>query len=381
METSVYSRTCVFRRGFDSEALCVEPDSQRFVCGTDENVLGSKNEKVKKKGNGKMMDMWAKRLFFNSAYRRGTGRCGFTLVELLVVIAIIGMLMGLLLPAVQQARESARLLQCTNNLHQMGVALGNHVSVLQAFPSGGQSGYSFVGDADRVLVSQRASWTYAILPYMDMQAMHDAPIADRISTPIPLFYCPSRRPPKNYLSLTRHMEGRMPNGTAQSATLAKYAPKQDYAANAGAHPNNVAYDQGWRNNANLSKNVDTYGPVIHEESEVTHADITDGLSGTILIGEKHLNVSVYTGEQTSTDGGDDDTHFSGRNHDNTRIAGTRLLRDRRGYSNEHFFGATHAGGANMVFCDGHNALISYSVTAEVFQNLCNRSDGALQSSF
>ncbi|MBE6426601.1 MAG: DUF1559 domain-containing protein [Thermoguttaceae bacterium] len=306
---------------------------------------------------------------------------GFTLVELLVVIAIIGMLMGLLLPAVQQARESARQLQCTNNLHQLGVALGNHAAVLEAFPSGGHSGYSYVGDADRTLVSQRSGWTYAILPYMEMQTMHDASIAERISTPIPLFYCPSRRPPKNFLSLTRKMEGRMPDGTSQSTTLAKYSPKQDYAANAGAHPNNVAYDQGWRDNATLAKNVDTYGPVIHEKSDVAHADITDGLTHTILVGEKHLNVSVYTGEQDRTDGGDDDTHFSGRNHDNVRIAGTRLLRDRQGYTNEHFFGATHAGGANMTFCDGHNAQISYSVTPEVFQDLCNRADGTPQASF
>lgn len=307
---------------------------------------------------------------------------GFTLVELLVVVAIIGMLMGLLLPAVQQAREAARQIQCVNNLHQMGVSLGNHVAVLQVFPSGGHSGFSYVGDADQTLVAQRSGWTYAILPYMEMQAMHDSPIAQRISTPIPSFYCPTRRSPKNYLSLTRGMEGRMPDGTVQKATLGKYSPKQDYAGNAGGYPqNDVAYDQGWRDNANLEKRVDTYGPVIHEKSEVAHADIMDGLSNTILVGEKHLNVSIYTGEQTTTDGGDDDTHFSGRNHDNVRVAGTQLLRDRKNYTNTHLFGAAHAGGANMVFCDGHSAQISYSVTPEIFQNLCNRGDNAPLTGF
>lgn len=303
-------------------------------------------------------------------------RTGFTLVELLVVIAIIGMLMGLLLPAVQQAREAARQLSCSNNLHQVSLALSNHMATLKYFPSGGVHGYQYVGDADRTLQEQRSTWTYAITPYMELQALHDSKISDRIKTIIPMLYCPSRRPPKMYMSLARGMEARLPDGTSQTATLGSTAPKTDYAGNAGSHPNNCCFDANWRNDAAISKQVDEYGPVIHSESSVSQADITDGMSNTFLVGEKYLNTSIYTGKSSSTDGGDDDCHFSGRNHDNARIAyGGRLYQDRDGFGNDQAFGSTHAGNAFFSFCDAHVSAISYSINTSVLADLCNRSDG------
>lgn len=188
---------------------------------------------------------------------------GFTLVELLVVIAIIGMLMGLLLPAVQQAREAARQMSCSNNLHQLSLALNNHLASLKYFPSGGVSGYQYVGDADKTLQEQRSSWTYAIMPYMEQQALHDSNISTRIKTVVPTFYCPSRRAPKLYLSLARTMYARLPDGTEQSATLGTQAPKTDYAGNSGAHTSNCCYESGWRTNTSVADMVTQYGPVIH----------------------------------------------------------------------------------------------------------------------
>jgi prepilin-type N-terminal cleavage/methylation domain-containing protein len=135
-------------------------------------------------------------------------RSGFTLVELLVVIAIIGILVSLLLPAVQAARESARRTQCINNLKQIGLAFVMHHDTLQAFPSGG-SRYSlglrrvFVDGAPADYRKQAWTWGYQVLPFMEAQNIWQlvdksaADLGDRqvASTVNPGFFCPSRRSP------------------------------------------------------------------------------------------------------------------------------------------------------------------------------------------
>ena len=97
----------------------------------------------------------------------------FTLVEVLVVILIITILIGLLLPAVQMAREASRRSQCQNNLKQIGVAMQLHENALMELPSGGW-GAHWVGDPDRGSgAKQPGGWVYQILPYMDFQALYD----------------------------------------------------------------------------------------------------------------------------------------------------------------------------------------------------------------
>src|SRR5262245_38768587 len=101
--------------------------------------------------------------------RRGAA---FTLVELLVVIAIIGVLVALLLPAVQAAREAARRSQCANNLKQMALACLSHHDAKGYFPSSGWA-WGVTGDPDRGSgKEQPGSWCYNILPYMEQQALH-----------------------------------------------------------------------------------------------------------------------------------------------------------------------------------------------------------------
>lgn len=127
----------------------------------------------------------------------------FTLVELLVVIAIIGVLIALLLPAIQAAHEAARRTQCTNSLKQMSLAALTHENTVKHFPSGGW-GYLWVGDPDRGFGrGQPGGFFYNILPFMEWKGIHDMPKAANVSdkmrlsaqmiaTPIDLFSCPSR---------------------------------------------------------------------------------------------------------------------------------------------------------------------------------------------
>ena len=138
-----------------------------------------------------------------------TSRCrsprAFTLVELLVVITIIGILIALLLPAVQAAREAARRLQCTNNLKQLSLGCLNHENATGRFPTGGW-GFAWTGDADRGNDwRQPAGWIYNVLPYIEQQSLHDMGIGlstgpkyathlVRYSVPLGTLHCPSRRP-------------------------------------------------------------------------------------------------------------------------------------------------------------------------------------------
>ena len=116
-----------------------------------------------------------------------TARCvrrkGFTLVELLVVIAIIGILVALLLPAVQAAREAARRMSCQNNLKQLGIALHNYHDTNKKFPAGMQFYGPGNNSADRGK-NYRANWIIAILPYFEQQ-----PLYDTLNVNFPIYLC------------------------------------------------------------------------------------------------------------------------------------------------------------------------------------------------
>ena len=157
--------------------------------------------------------MILKRFCFEHKHADGFGtqaRLGFTLVELLVVIAIVGILIALLLPAIQAAREAARFAQCKNNLKQMGLAMHNHVVRWGFFPSDGW-GWDSAGDLMRGFgTPQPGGYVYSLLPFLEEKHLwqlgegislttsfamkEQAVLTPQVFAPLPMFLCPSRRP-------------------------------------------------------------------------------------------------------------------------------------------------------------------------------------------
>lgn len=177
---------------------------------------------------------------------------GFTLVELLVVIAIIGILVGLLLPAVQAAREAARRIQCSNNMLQIGTALHNYEMAHRCLPPGTVNS---TGPIMHLPLGYHHSWTVQILPYLDESVAyrsidHTASIYAKANAPlrtyrIPVFYCPS--------------------DSSSDGAFSSYA---------GVHDSReVPIDV-------------TNNGVFFLNSKITFDDISDGLSTTVMVGEK-----------------------------------------------------------------------------------------------
>ena len=311
---------------------------------------------------------------------------GFTLVELLVVIATIGVLVALLLPAVQAAREAARRIQCANHLKQLSLAMHEHHDAFNRFPSGGW-GWNLVGDPDRGTgLKQPGSWCYSILPYMEQQALYDigkgladtpkaAASPKRLSMPVPGFYCPSRRDAKAYPCANPD-----PNNSDPSPT----GGRTDYAANACytgypfglSGPNSVAAgDTMTANNTwpNLPASHGVNG-ISFLRSEISLAQVRDGSSNTLMLGEKYLRPEVY---ETGTDYADNETMYSGFNNDNHRSSETQFppQQDTLGYSVYDLFGSAHSGIYQAAFCDGSVHGIQYDIDLETHRRLGNRKDG------
>ncbi|WP_442483180.1 DUF1559 family PulG-like putative transporter [Aeoliella sp. SH292] len=352
-------------------------------------------------------------------------RRAFTLVELLVVIAIIGILVALLLPAVQAAREAARRTQCKNNLKNIALAMQNHLSTHSVFPTGGATfgepaEWYMVGNKPFGPKKQGMSWAFQILPFIEAGNIQGQGNTLQLqASPMPMFNCPSRRPPTLYQSQF-YGPGYLMDyaashpATRLSATLATLVdPVRDgevhqrmYAAfwatraggwNGSGPPNNGVYDgvivrSPWR--VSISKpsslaSVQSNAPgefATGVPGPVRPAKITDGLSNTMMIGEKWVYGEEYEGGGPSDDRG----WLDGWDPDTVRLTSTPPAPDgtfpplmqnsqSKGQDNQaYLFGAAHSSVFNAAFADGSVRSIGYDIDMYVFNSAGTRNGEAFK---
>jgi prepilin-type N-terminal cleavage/methylation domain-containing protein len=309
-------------------------------------------------------------------------RAAFTLVELLVVIAIIGVLVALLLPAVQQARESARRSQCSNQLKQLGLAVHNFE------------------DANKVLVPSRmdnyggVTWAVFILPYLEQDNLFkqwdinhwyydQGPNGNAIrQTQLKLFYCPSRY---RTIRLSQNNDvpeipfAGAPSGVNVPGSLGDYAAcngdtNADFiiAPNGALIQAQVTYTSGQSNPTPAGQVPCSSAPCVLQSwrSRTRLASVTDGTSNTLVIGEKYVRLTSF--------GSNEDTAlFNADRPDPTlRVAGRSWLLART--PNEAYnqqFGGIHPGICQFVFLDGSIRSVSNVTTGTILGLLANREDG------
>jgi prepilin-type N-terminal cleavage/methylation domain-containing protein/prepilin-type processing-associated H-X9-DG protein len=323
---------------------------------------------------------------------------GFTLIELLVVIAIIAVLIGLLVPAVQKVRESANRIKCSNNLHQFGLACHMYHDTNGVFPSGAvQSSWGV----------NKGSWLIYTLPYMEQDNLFrllpdmNTPGVDSMAEAEKLGILPVKLP-----------YGRCPSDDFQfgnpllSSYMASAGPMLGLN-NCGFDPfdqysNGVAFGWGYlptpsfTDTGNGSPGSDsTPGMFGRENQQIRIADVTDGLTNTLLIGEC---LPQQNGEMSDDL---DLTHlispgaghrawyvFDGGNGYGSTIVPINYRTDSRDPTmcnppDRHYqnwalcfgFKSNHPGGANFVFGDGSVHFITQSIDTRTFQLLGCRNDG------
>ncbi|WP_235990713.1 DUF1559 domain-containing protein [Bremerella alba] len=317
--------------------------------------------------------------------RRTSPRTGFTLVELLVVIAIIGILIALLLPAVQQAREAARRMQCTNNLKQLGLAFHNFQDTFGHLPFGGAdktSATALGSDCCSAEQLDYLNWTYHIMPFMEQQNLHDLGDPDDVANssnliarnPVAGLYCPSRRAPTAYSGYYR----------------------TDYAGNGGEW-----HDDG----VTKGTSPGSKGVVVNNKlgTKMVVERIQDGSSNTIMVGEKALHPDAH-----GTEGGDNERYVNagwdqcvirwGAFYDKDDAvsyglppipdlksvhqddSGTWVFGDDDlSYDGEFgawhaYYGSSHNGVTNFCLADGSVRSVPFTVDQEVFRRAALSND-------
>lgn len=247
-------------------------------------------------------------------------RAAFTLMELLVVIAIISVLVGLLLPAVQAAREAARRMQCQNNLHQIGIALHNYHAAFRKFPPGG------IEVRPEVRNGKQLAWSAFVLPFMEQSAAYvrvdfnysfDDPVnAKAAAIPIETYLCPS---------------------TPRSSPLMRGMGATDYG---GIYGERI-----------VSRNYPPRGVMIHDRA-IRFRDITDGTARTLMISE--------------------DANFRDGQWINAWNLFDQAFSINRAPKFENDIRSFHPQGANGLFSDGSVSFMNESMDLELLASICTR---------
>jgi len=287
---------------------------------------------------------------------------GFTLVELLVVIAIIGVLVALLLPAVQSAREASRRTQCANHLKQLGLANSGFEDVNKSIP------YSRTDPAE--------SWTVLILPFMEQQAQYELwdlkknyyqqVDAARLPTP-KILVCPTRRkPPAQTKQLA---SGGIPDILQGSTPPFTPGGVSDYGCNSGTPAGtNDYYEGGTFSGVVYTHETAANGPYWYKGKPMRLSQVTDGLSNTLFLGEKHVSVQELNGEG-STYNGDNGAPFKKAG------VGAPLINIATKTGNLSRFGSWHPGAVQFVLGDGSVRAIRATIDLTTLDNLANKHDG------
>ncbi len=302
-------------------------------------------------------------------------RKGFTLIELLVVIAIIGMLIALLLPAVQAARESGRRAACQNNLKQMGLGIHNYHDTRTTLPPSRRG-------------PQHATWFVLILPYAEQNALYDQWDLDKTyyeQTPavqnafVPFYACPSRR---TFAMPSTQFEV---SSTGTPDSLEHPGTQGDYACNGGQFYNAIVDHplcRGPMCYANAT--VSGTGQVTSSQSQTGLNSILDGTSNTFLVGEKHSVRSKWGQSGPSWGEGSIWNGDFARNF--SRIAGQTKWNLGQGPEDltgpwHCKFGSYHPKICQFLFADCHVKILQNSIDMDTLQKLACRNDGNVTAEY
>ena len=303
-------------------------------------------------------------------------RRGFTLVELLVVIAVIGILISLLLPAVQAAREAARRTQCKNNLKQVGLALQMHHDAHKTLPAGWVTTSPMAPDGPDPLGEPGWGWASSILNYMEETAVHDNLINKKLSITdpandaarlkyLPIFRCPSDvAGPELFVLDGTSVQIARANYVGMFGTLEEEEHEHE-------HGFGSAEDEDHEHEHGLEEHADHGdGLFIHNRGFGFQA-ITDGLSKTIMVGERSSKISGSTWVGVV---GESEEAIQ-------RVVG--VSDHTPNHPEAHFddFSSFHSGGALFVLADGSVQFVSENIDLETFHALSTRGENDIVSQY